>query len=322
MIGQCAMEVIAMLPWDNPIRMNDPGNGYVLSAYSGLGITEVRRLSYQGAQQHGYTDDGFRSSPRRFTLEWMIVGTGKRPLWDLDDLKSELYGIFRPRSNDPVPLRFITPSGRVRQSDVNLVSVMDAPSIDHLGYAAQKVTGVFESGEPSLYDPRLKTVEFSILFSEESSAGWDIPWDIPWNIGQSEILRTQTISYANLDPAADAAYPVIRIYGPILSPVIQNSTTGEYLKLTEDGGLQLLTDEWVEIDLRYGRKTAVNHTGVSVEQYLSSDSDMGSWHLAYNTEKLTDGTRCNGRNEIIVTGSNATLNSRVEIFYYDRYIGV
>ncbi len=148
MIERCDLEVLAVPDWIPPKRLNNPGGGFVLTGYSGLGVSDVKRLSVRGAQQQGFTDVGYRQNGRTITLEWALVGSGKRPLWGVEDMRTELYGLFRPRINDPVPLRFITPGGRVRQADVDLIGVFDSTSKDNIGYASQPVraTRVWPAG--------------------------------------------------------------------------------------------------------------------------------------------------------------------------------
>lgn len=312
-------------------------DGLVLLNYSGLGMANVRRLTQRGPFQQGDTDLGFRVDPRTVGLTWGIWGRGERPLYDLEEARVKLYGIFRPRDDDPIQLLFITPAGQKRQMDVNLVGAVDGGSGSYEGYGEQRIGAAFKASDPRLYNPVQKSLTFDLL---DTADGWNIEevgettadgWGIEetgqttadgWQIGVSLLNRTQTLAYATGSLAADVEYPVIRVNGPINAPVIDNLTTGEKLDFSGEGGLVLGMGEYVEIDLSYSTKSIVNQAGESVEQYLTEDSDLATWHLAYNTEKLADGSRSDGNNTIRVIGTGATLATNVQILWYERFIGI
>jgi hypothetical protein len=288
-------------------------HGYVIERIEGLGVPNTRRQLSRGAFQDGDTDLGFRLDAREIAITWVLADDS---LWELDDIRQEIYSIFRPRFDDPVSLRFILASLRMRQANVNLIGVMDASDIEDV-YGAQRLTAVFKASDPRLYDPRPQSVSFNLITYTD---GWEIPWEIPWPIAQSAIDATETIFYASGDRLAAPEFPVIRLFGPIASPVIQNLTTGENLDFSGNGGLNVGLGEFVEINLAYGAKTAVNQDGDSVEQYLTDTSDLALWHLSYNSEVLSDGTRSDGNNVIRVVGNGASTVTRVEIYYYNRYV--
>lgn len=107
------------------------------------------------------------------------------------------------------------------------------------------------------------------------------------------------------------SYPVITIQGPITNPVIANTTTGDTLDFT--GGTVGSADVWT-IDLRYGRKSALNTSGVSVEQYLSTDSDLATFRL------VPDPLATGGTNVISVAGTATGTATVVTLSYYTRYL--
>lgn len=294
------------------------GNGITLLDYSGLGMANVRRLGEVGPFQLGETDLDYRQDARIVSLRLGLSGRGRDPLLDLENLRQRLMTVFRPRVSDPLSLT-LTTNGRLRRLDGNLEGLMDVPLREWVGYADQAMVLTIKAGDPRLYDPRQRNVSFNLV---DAVAGWQVPWPIPWNIGESVLDVTQTIFYANGDKSAAEEYPIIRVYGPLSGPVIENLTTGEILPFTAEGGLELEPGEFVEMNLGYGFKTAVNQNGESVEQFLSDANDLATWHLAYNSELLVDGTRCDGNNVIRVTGSGATLNTEVTLTYYDRYLGL
>lgn len=286
--------------------------------YSGLGMANVRRLAEVGPFQLGETDLDYRQDARVVSLKLGLSGRGANPLLDLEELRRRLMTVFRPRVGDPLSLT-LTTNGRLLQLDGNLEGLMDVPLREWAGYADQVITLTVKAGDPRLYDPRLRTVAFNLV---DALAGWEVPWPIPWSIGESILDATQTVYYAGGDTSAAEEYPFIRVTGPINGLTIDNLTTGETLPFTAEGGLVLEPGDYVDINLGYGFKTAVRADGSSVEQFLSEGNDLATWHFAYNSERLADGTRCDGNNVIRVTGNAATLLTEVTFLYYDRYLGL
>lgn len=314
--------------------------GWVLDGYDGLGIPEIGRYSQRGPYQQGDTDLGFDADARYLQLAWVHQGCDASDLWDI---RERLISIFRPRTNDPTQLIFYLPNGKIRAADVNLDGNLDYESSGRRDGRTAVVGATLKASDPRLYFPTMRSVIFALL---DGVTGWDIEeagasapyaddtgWDIMppgtfeigsgWNIGQSDLYQVQDIVYADGALNADIEYPVITIHGPIDSPTITNTTTGETLPLTAEGGLSLAAGEWVEIDLRYGRKTILDFNGDDVSQYLDPDNDLATFHLAYNSELQTDGTRCvGGVNVLEVSGSGVTPATQIVIEYYDRFVGV
>jgi hypothetical protein len=59
-----------------------------------------------------------------------------------------------------------------------------------------------------------------------------------------------------------------------------------------------------------------------VTQFLTADSDIGTFHLAYAGEALPDGSFCDGDNEFQVTADGVNVNTQTTIRYYNRYEGI
>lgn len=313
-------------------------NKWLLTRYDGLGIANVRRLYQTSPFQEGDTDLGFRRDPRYITLGWALQGCNPS---DLYDLRRTLMGIFRPRDGDETQLVFHLPNGRRLASDVNLVNVLDFTTADRLDGKTWNVSCVLKASDPRLYDPQEKELEFTFVdlidgwdVTSDSTDSWvdDFGWDINdsesigsgWNIGESRLTASLEVNYAFGQLNADIEYPVITIYGPIDSPIIKNNTTNEKIDLSNNGGLILGAGEYVVIDLRFGRKSIIKNGIEDVSSYLTTDSDLVSWHLSYNTELLYNGSRSTGFNaiEVSVDGLLVTADTRITISYYDRFVGV
>lgn len=286
-----------------------------------LGMAQIVRLSQRAPLQfYGDTDLGWRMSPRYSDFEWTVKGAD---LSDYRDLRGEFIAIFVPRVDDPV--QFVFDFGdRVRALDV----VLDGELLwkDRVA-AIEKVSGVFKSSDPRLYNPELQTVLFDLAGSSGSNDGWPIPWPVPWPIGADRLNLTKSINYAGLSALGAPEYPLIRLVGPISDPSITNQTTGEIIDLSANSGLVLNdSSEWVDIDLsntpRRDSKTIRDQDGVSMDPYLTTDSDLATWHLAPKGELLESGAYCSGVNDILVTGQNVDSTTLVSFRYYDRYFAV
>jgi hypothetical protein len=298
--------------------LND-GNEIRLLDYD-LSLAATRRLSQRSPAQQGDSDMGFRIDPRYLDLFWAIHGS---ELASYLDIRERLMTIFQPRDDDAVQLIFDF-DGLQRAVDVNL----DGELLwsDQLEYV-EKVSGVFKTSDPRLYDPTICTVLFDLASSGGGADGWPIPWPIPWPVGTDVLNLAVDILYAGGSRLAAPEFPVIRVRGPIDKPLIENETTGEIIDLSDNGGLSLADKtEWVDIDLasppRRDAKTIRDQDGNSADEYLTTASDLATWHLAPAGERLPAGNYCTGTNTIRVSGTGVTSDTLVAIHYYDRYQGV
>ena len=296
-------------------NMNDRQS--IFLEFYDLGLANIRRVAQRAPGQDGDSDLGGIVEPRYIDLAWLING---RDLPHYRELRQMIMTVFRRRENDPVQLVFDFGGGVVRAADVYLDGQMDWRGRE---YTQERTSGIFKASDPRLYDPEVRTVSFNLL---PDSGGLPIPFTIPIPIGADALNVTETVTYAGASKLAAAEYPVIIVYGPIDSPVVENLTTGEQIALTAEGGLSLAAGQFAIIDLsgfpRRDNKTIRDQDGSSVAQHLSTDSDLATWHLAFAGEKLTDGSYATGANILRVQGANVTINSRVTIRYYDRYEGI
>lgn len=157
--------------------------------------------------------------------------------------------------------------------------------------------------------------------NQPGSAGWGTP--VPraalYNISLTPTQRNalhQTMAAADIAESVTYTgdwrdYPVVRIYGPISSPVLTNSTTGEKLDFT---GYTIGSADYYEIDLRYGYKTVKNSAGDNKLAQLSQDSDLATFHLAPASE-VPDGV-----NVFTLAGSAGGATTLARVVYYNRYM--
>jgi hypothetical protein len=139
--------------------------------------------------------------------------------------------------------------------------------------------------------------------AEDGSGGTDMLF------GSSMMGEDQLTTYTG----TWQTFPLIYITGPMQGPVIRNLSTGEYIALdySVSGG------EVVTITLDYGNKTVTNNFGVNLIGIVTSDSDLATFHIAPAPEAV------HGENIIRVIGGGAIIGvTKVELWYYTRYIGI
>lgn len=320
--------------------------GFYLSEIDGLGIAETLRLFQKSPQQVGVTDSGFDIDARFILGTWAAMAGTNPDLWGL---KETFHGIFRPRTNDPVQIIFSFPDKTRRAADVYLEGQANFTPAGRLDGVTHQIGVVLKAEDPRLYDPKQKIISFSIVDRTGGwridtvdpalsvVGGWQIETDPPttqdgWQIGASVIASSQTFLYANGSKTADVEFPIVRLTGPMSSPVVRNTTTDEKIDLSDEGGLFIPTGRYVDIDLRFrSGKSITFDDGTFADQYLTDDSDLDSFHFSYNTELLPEGSsvapdaygvrRSTGSNTIQVNVVDANALSRVDLIYYDRYVG-
>jgi hypothetical protein len=173
--------------------------------------------------------------------------------------------------------------------------------------SAQRVAMQLEATDPFWYDPT--AVQFGFAAVTGGAEGFQIPMEIPWDQEPGEVIDVvQTVQYmGNI-----SSFPVITITGPAIDAKITNVQTGE--KLDFDGFTIAAGDVRV-IDLRFGTKTVKDENGTLKNSELTSDSSLGTFHLAPSPEAP------GGLNDLhIEVPFGATTDTRVDMLFYNRYL--
>lgn len=310
---------------------------YTLSSIGGLGLVETTRIQQQLPMTQGHLDLGYRLPGRTILLRFVGQGCTNEDYWDM---REELVEMFQPRFADPITLTFTLPNHKQVATDVNLIGDFGLDLNARFDGRTHNVVVAVQSDKPFLRDITQKTVTISSIPDD----GWQIAplWNsliTGWRISDpgdadntgwhlDDALFTATILVSGGSRSGAPIYPVIRIYGPCLSPIIINQTTDERLAFTASGGLALEAGNYVEMDLENLSKPVRDINGRNLSGYLAVDSDLAFWHLAPNGELLHDGTRSNGNNIITVTGDSFFPHPTegvfpyAELIYYDLYMGV
>lgn len=264
----------------------------------GWGMVPVNRLAQAGPQQHGETDYGFRLLPRVGNLILQIPGTS---LSDLYDKRHVLLELFSPY--DLISFRW---DNLDRQIDGYFIGQLTMPANQRQGFH-QVVAVSIRCPDPSFYDPELFLVAFGLGGGAESFV---VPMPVPHGVGSSALDETVGIDYTG----SWQEHPIIRITGPIANPVITNITTNEKLDFT---GTTIPGGDYYDIDTRYGFKTVIEDDGTNRIDKLTSDSDLATFHLQPDSAEVPGGS-----NSIRVEGSSVTEATKVELWYYRRYLGI
>lgn len=274
----------------------------ILASQDGVGMAPLHRISQRGPQQHGDSDVGYRLDPRIVQLALEIHGSTQA---DQYAKRSRLLSWFRPRGRT-LALRWVLPDGSLRQLDCHYVSDMSLATQAGGGFR-QRVGLTLRAPDPTFYDP----VAVALTFSVYASAGGEfaVPTSVPTAVGGTIINQDMALTYAG----SVVAYPhLIRITGPLNNPALENKSTGEKLDFT---GTEIAAGDHYDIDLRYGYKTIFDALGVNRIAALTTDSDLATWHLAPAGEVV------DGINALRIAATLAGAGAKVELTYYNRYIG-
>ena len=278
------------------------GSGITILEVADLGHAPLERHTERGPNQHGDTDTGFRLLPRVFSIVVMLRGE------DADEVFSErarLIRIFKT-SRVQLALRFTFEDGSQRQIDCVTVGGLDLRRDGKAG-KTQKTAVMLRAANPLFYDP-VSSGAVTINLGG-GSGGFTIPTPVPTSVGSSTADASQALTY----DGTWESNPVIRITGPITSPVITNETTGDVLDFT---GTTISAGSYYDIDTRYGYKTVYSESGVNKISTLLDTSDLATFALQ------PDPDAADGINVISVTGTGTNADTRVDLTFFDWYVGI
>jgi len=277
---------------------------YKVMGYDNLGMAPGHDISERGPMQHGETYVGQRLDPRIFSLAIRVMGSTASAM---AANRLALYLMFKPRSS-LVAMRFTTADGRVGHLDCTFAGGLELGQTGKDSPLSIKTAVSMKAPNPTFYDPVAKAVTFQL--GAGAGAGMAIPTAIPTAIGSTTVNSSKTVSTSG----SWLTYPQIRITGPITSPIITNTSTNETLDFT---GTTIAAGHYYDIDCRYGYKTILyDSTTTSKIADLTGASDLATFHLESAPEVL------GGHNNFTVTGTSATAATKVQMTYFDRYIGI
>ena len=261
------------------------------------GFAPMHRITQRGPFQYGDSDIDFRLDPRVFSLPIVV------PASTIDehlDRRAQLLQIFKP-GNDTATFR-LQLNAYERSIDVKVVGglSMDTDSKD---FTIRTVVQL-RAADPTWFDTYGNTVAISAqLFGTPTP--YPKPYPVPY--GSDTINKITTINYDGSWPS----FPVIQCTGPAADLTIVDGR-GNIIKFFD----YISAGDTYTIDLTYGAKTVVDQNGVNKFSTLNIVSNLVNWGL------YPDPTILNGTNTISVSAIATDANTQVNMFYYNRYIGV
>lgn len=275
-----------------------------LANIDGEGLPPITRFKEKGPLQNGVTDLGFRLEARNIALALTV------PAYCFERtraVRQRFLDVFKP-GNDAMSLRWDFDDGTSRQIDIFVTGGLPLAS-KNIGRAAGHATIVeavqLYAPDPTWYAPAQLFTTWTYSINDELSFPTK---GFPVEFGSDQISATQTLTYGG----TWLCYPLVVFTGPLVSPQIENVSTGKKLKLD----YTLPAGKSVTIDCRYGYKTVLQNDGVNLISYLSSDSDL-DFYIAADPEVA------DGENEFFASGGSAVAGqSSIQLQYYERFIGV
>jgi hypothetical protein len=273
----------------------------------GFGMPPIEFITQRGPFQHGENLRDYFLRPRTMQLLIRRNGCSRDEYWTNRLALIDLLRPNRVQSNCNIfgVLRRVLPDGR--KFDIKVVAA-EGPGFGQVSdkwdeFSYQEAIR-FVAYDPTFYNPTLRTfvissVETSLVFGNVDPPSTST---FGWVFGLTN--GTYTLNY----PGTWKTYPIIRIYGPQDTFSITNNTTGKVISLSYD----ILAGTYIQIGLSYGAKYVQLNDGTNLIGYISGDL------ATFAIEPGTNEFEVNGTNEF----QAAPNTPRVEMYYYERYIGV
>lgn len=272
------------------------GKDRVVLTDEGTGMPSFDYISQRSIHQHGETLVDFYLLPRIVQLVIRHDYCSREAYWNG---RAGILNALRPNRGIPTTmgiLQKVLPTGSKR----NLrVAILEGPKfeprrLDGWDEWAFTETLRFIAYDPVWYNP------VSHVISKILTADCELVFPATFPIVFGVCQASETINYLGTWDE----FPYICITGPVSSFTIFNDTTGEHISLAYD----ILADRAVSIYLDYGNKHVLLDDGTDLMGYVYGD--LSTFHLIP------------GNNMIRIEGANTTAATKVDVTYYDRYIGI
>lgn len=281
---------------DGQVFRFDQQSRFLISE-TGLGMPGVKYIEQVGPMQHGKTIYDYRLEPRVVQMVFRENSCGRDAYWDN---RANILNYLRPNRQtlDAFALGHllkILPDGTKRQIDV---TIEQGPE--------------FRAREPGKWDEW--SIHEAIRFIAPDPTFYD-----PTQISDQKFHGAAPADYHAWSityPGTWLSYPTIVLKGPMQDPIITNTTTGEKIDFNSIG-YHIAAGRTVTINLQFGYKTITDDLGANLMAYVSTDSDVATFHLAAAPEAA------GGVNAFtLTTNGGEDANSYRTISYYKRYIGI
>jgi hypothetical protein len=285
------------------------GNDRFLISEDGLGMPPINYIVHHGPFQHGESVLDFRLAPRTIQVVHRRDAGTRIGYWDA---RTELINALRPNrqlanSFTSGILRKRLPFGRIREVKVTSTQgpgfvAHDVSKWDEYAFIE---TLRFTANDPTMYDPTVHTVNWSL----SANTNLIFPFTFPFTFANSIITGSQSITYVG----QWMTYPTIVITGPVYGPRIKNVTLDTEIALNYEVAL----GEVITITLAYDNKTVTNQNGVDLLGVVADTYGLANFRIAPDPEAS------GGVNVIEAGGYNAAVGSTAySLSYLDRYVGI
>ena len=300
-------KLIEFAYWQDPQGNEYPlfGGKRALMSWQGFGMPDIDYLSDKGPNQHGRTVRDYRAQERTITLKQYERGCKRLDWWQNI---GDLIDAIRPnRSSTAVSGKLLIIDPNNDEFEIN-ARILTGPDGNWDGAGSLVPTDADESlkflcPDPFWRNPTSDVVVFTITVTTSC-----LDRCLPGCIGGSGIINNSTdITYTG---TWDGDQITINLFGPMVSPVIQNVTTGKTIKV----GYTIAPLEVVSISITPDQTTVANNNGKNLIGTIQDVSDLVTFFLATKSDLTTTGV-----NTIRVTTSGATTASAISIEYFTRF---
>jgi len=307
---------ISPAPESQLFNLHDAHVKFIFSG-TGRGMPPIEYITERGPLQHGESLIDYRLRPRIITMVTRRKFPCRQDYWDGRD---DLLDSLRPNRQaigqfNPGVLRKILPDGSTRDIEVMIESgpAFEPRALDRWDERAFTEILRFVAHDPTFYDP-VTHAEQWVLIVEDNLIFYEAPAYTDRAVFPIWFTWARTISaYADITYIGTwLSHPTIVVTGPATNPLIRNVTTDERLELA----YTVAAGEIVTFVMQYGNKSVMNQWGDNLLPYLTTDSDLATFHLE------PDPGAPGGVNQMYVFCSNATLATQVVIYWHTRYIGI
>ena len=264
--------------------------------------------------------DGWRMPPVSFIEEVMPNRPGSVlrrvrhdareitvPVWirgnDYVDLQNKIRAIVASMdpARGPGVLQVTAPDGAQRRLVVRYQDGLGMPEKlgESTGLHFQRADIIFKAHMPYWEDMAEQVYEYVVADP--------LPFFplFPMVLSASTIVATVPI----VNNGDVITWPTWKIVGPGSAIQLINHTTGEKIDLSNNGGIELGSGEWIDIDTTEGVKSVRLNDGTNLFPYLSTDSSL--WHLERGTNNIS-----------LAMGDSENGVSRLVLNYRQRYLSV
>ena len=291
--------------------------GRFVMSESGMGTPDIQYITQRGPSQDGESLRDFNLRPRVVQLLERQQFKGRDAWWTG---RADMLNELRPNRQSTATgvatgiLRHVKANGDVRDLNVLIESGprFEARNVNEWDEWATEEVLRFIAFDPLFFDPA--RVDLTLAFTLDANLVFPIDFPIQFGSGLVDVS-------GNLDYTGTwASLPTIVIVGPFDHPIIDNVTTGEKIDLNTI----IAAGRTVTIDLAFGQKTITDDLGTNLLGSLTTDSDLGTFHIAPTPEapQVVGQPRPTARNVIRLRGSNPTGLSSVQVRYFTRYFGI